>query len=1415
MNAVTAGIFWMTVQIAVFSLLGFAAYLVLRRRGPKAAATCAATVLVLTLPLAILVASPWPSWLSHSENTNVGSQLTSTSPIRNHAADGADLVDSSITLDQTNQMSDSALAVWWQTASDFASSAGSFRAAPDRHVSAWQAWVPWLLAAGIGFGIVRLAAGMWSISRLRRSSRPIEDEGVLAQVRGLAARVDSTIVELRESPALRSAATIGWRRPVLLLPADWRTWTESERRIVLAHEMAHVARKDYLTAILARLVTAVHFYQPLVLWLGRQLRIQQELAADNEAASLAGDRQSYLTTLAQLALRADDRPLPWPARAFLPGTSMLIKRVAWLKRKNQSAERSLTQAGRWALAVVMTAFALGVAGIRGPSQHTSSLARADEPKPAQQDRPQADPILLAQRPGTTLTGTAQQLRTLQYLPADAKFVAVLSPSEMAKAPSAAKMLAALSANGFEKQFGLSLADLEDIELVAIDPMARIARSFGALAVRGQPAPEPEFDRVVLRTVKPFDWKQTLAKNFPAMKRVEVDGHEYFSMDPASLERADKLGPSFYVPDDRTLIAGTEEEVRRIIRGGDKVMDDKDAFLFTAQQFRVRVDASMAKQLAGMEKPAEAFDKNPLLAMFLPLIDHVNVAALSGNIQPPGDVRGKPAKESALLYLELKCDSADGAQQVAKTLEAARTIGTNLLAAKAQAWQQSPAPPVPQGQIVAMNEFIDVLKKALADAQIRADGSMAGANVELEIGPTITAGFVMPAVAASREAAMRQQSFNNMRQLALAMHNHLAAKNVFPPAAIRDKNGKPLLSWRVAILPYLEQQQLYQEFHLDEPWDSEHNKALIAKMPVQFRDPHEDEKSTNSSYFMPTGKGMFGDDERGRNVMDIKDGTSHTIMLVEAKRDIPWTKPEDIEIDPDPSKPLPKLGGHMTNGWAAGLADGSVRFISDTADPKLLRAFFTVAGGEVVDDAQLNPPGAAPPSPQNPQTRPPQSSNEADRLNIAVSHDAEGKLVMALSGSHVSGSRVSEDQLRKVLADLPDDARKAVEATIAASKETPYNDVVRVMDILNQAGIQKVSISAKADAQSPVGLRQAPPRAMGTLVDLVLLRPVMQELGLQEDSPTVTKLRALNERLAKEAQEAGRKPRESGETPAATLADSLVRKRPDTDPELEALLTPEQFARLKGIHLQMHGPHALAEPDVEAALAIDAQQKEKIIAAIQESINQQRALFAGPGQFVEGLSGAEFTKKVQSQTEERDKKIDAVLSAEQKAKWAQMKGKQFDMSAKSPTADGRAFPDRLIPKGPAKIEFRLAEHRAGEGLQNFALELPNGTQTLVYLQPEPALTSDDVAKAAVVPSTATKPDGSPADNYSVEIAFTEDGAKKMAKVTEQNIGKLLAIVLDGKVISAATIRSAISQKAQISGNFTQQQAEQIANSIRRE
>jgi len=201
----------------------------------------------------------------------------------------------------------------------------------------------------------------------------------------------------------------------------------------------------------------------------------------------------------------------------------------------------------------------------------------------------------------------------------------------------------------------------------------------------------------------------------------------------------------------------------------------------------------------------------------------------------------------------------------------------------------------------------------------------------------------------RVEARRKQSVNNLKQLGLAMHSYHDVYRHFPAAAICDKNGKPLLSWRVAVLPFVEQQALYDQFHLDEPWDSEHNKPLIAKMPAVFRSPRSKLPQTQgrTNYVVPVGPETIFPGKKGIDIREIRDGTSNTIMVLEVSdQQAPiWTKPDDWPFDPkDPAK---GLGGLYEGGFYATFADGSVRFLPLPQDAARLRALFTRSGGEPV------------------------------------------------------------------------------------------------------------------------------------------------------------------------------------------------------------------------------------------------------------------------------------------------------------------------------------------------------------------------------------------------------------------------------------------------------------------------------------
>jgi len=198
-------------------------------------------------------------------------------------------------------------------------------------------------------------------------------------------------------------------------------------------------------------------------------------------------------------------------------------------------------------------------------------------------------------------------------------------------------------------------------------------------------------------------------------------------------------------------------------------------------------------------------------------------------------------------------------------------------------------------------------------------------------------------------ARRTQSMNNVKQIALAMCNYCSTfNNHFPAAASSSPDGKPLLSWRVYILPFIEEDALYKQFHLNEPWDSPHNKTLIDKMPRIYAAPKSKAEKGKTNYLVPVGNGALyttsGDEPK---IQDIKDGTSQTIMIAEVddQHAVTWTKPHDFAFDPkDPRK---GIGNLYEGGFNAAYCDGSVRFLSDGIPVKTLSALFTRAGGEVI------------------------------------------------------------------------------------------------------------------------------------------------------------------------------------------------------------------------------------------------------------------------------------------------------------------------------------------------------------------------------------------------------------------------------------------------------------------------------------
>jgi prepilin-type processing-associated H-X9-DG protein len=210
------------------------------------------------------------------------------------------------------------------------------------------------------------------------------------------------------------------------------------------------------------------------------------------------------------------------------------------------------------------------------------------------------------------------------------------------------------------------------------------------------------------------------------------------------------------------------------------------------------------------------------------------------------------------------------------------------------------------------------------------------------------------IAKISEAANRMHCANQLQQFAMAMHNYTTAYHSFPPAFIADRDGRPLLSWRVLLLEFLDN-ETYKKIRLNEPWDSPHNRDVFQKADLPQRNFHccsatnpEDE----TCYVMVVGPNTISDGPHSVRFGDIKDGTPNTILFVEVKNSgIHWAEPRDLDFGGmsfrinDPSR----KGVSSYHPGLAGVvfADCHVQFIEDGVDPKLVKALMTINGGEDV------------------------------------------------------------------------------------------------------------------------------------------------------------------------------------------------------------------------------------------------------------------------------------------------------------------------------------------------------------------------------------------------------------------------------------------------------------------------------------
>jgi hypothetical protein len=203
----------------------------------------------------------------------------------------------------------------------------------------------------------------------------------------------------------------------------------------------------------------------------------------------------------------------------------------------------------------------------------------------------------------------------------------------------------------------------------------------------------------------------------------------------------------------------------------------------------------------------------------------------------------------------------------------------------------------------------------------------------------------------RRQEARAHSDCKLKQIALAMHAYHDVNKRLPTAAIYSQGpqGAPLLSWRVALLPYLEQQNLYLQFRLNEPWDSPHNIRLLGRMPSVYGADLGNAPPGHTHYQVFTGPRTPFNGPMPIRITHFRDGTSNTFLVVEADDAVPWTKPVDLVVADN--APLPRLGGLWGDGFLVAMGDGSTRWVNRRVREQTLRLLIDPNDGQVIADPE--------------------------------------------------------------------------------------------------------------------------------------------------------------------------------------------------------------------------------------------------------------------------------------------------------------------------------------------------------------------------------------------------------------------------------------------------------------------------------
>lgn len=337
-----------------------------------------------------------------------------------------------------------------------------------------------------------------------------------------------------------------------------------------------------------------------------------------------------------------------------------------------------------------------------------------------------------------------------------------------------------------------------------------------------------------------------------------------------------------------------------------------------------VDMRLARRLVGDRVIQSLTKKIPIWPLISPVWNHSEIAAL-----------GITLKQK--LSLELAFVQDKNSKEVRQALQGLLGLGHNMIRQLKAAGKRAnrPVRPEQKSQFKLVEQVLGSTRVTLNENLVKLSTSVSDDSIV----NMVTA--ALPGILQAREAARRSRSKNNIKRIMLALHNYHFDHKRFPPANVMGPDGKTPHSWRVELLPYLDQQALYDKYRMNEPWDSEHNRKVAETIVPVFNNPNSI-KPTNTSYFVVVGPGTAFGTKKGVSFNEISDGTSKTIAVVEAKRNIPWTKPEDLTFD---GEKLPTFGGFHKGGYFVGLCDGKVEFLSELTAKDHLKNLLLIEDGQ--------------------------------------------------------------------------------------------------------------------------------------------------------------------------------------------------------------------------------------------------------------------------------------------------------------------------------------------------------------------------------------------------------------------------------------------------------------------------------------